>query len=183
MRTLLIVLLSSISLSSFAQDSSHKYYFKEVGWRIDLPADYIVVGNKAAMQIALNGSKSDPTGLNILLSAGKSSGEMFQAGLSRYSARIIDFKRVVQAVKDSNYVTLLKTIPGAQLDSSSSAKTIDGKLFDKFHIEIHINGRIIDYFLLSKLYNGANFEITYVYATDHSRQEIETMLKNSKFDK
>ena len=183
MKTLFTFLISIISLSMIAQEEGRKYYFKEIGWSIVLPSDFQIVDNKTAKETSLKGSKSDPSGLKILVSAGKSSGEMFQAAIARYNARENDFKKIIQKVKDSNYVTFLKTIPGAKLDSNSSVKTIDGVLFDRFEIKIRINGKIINYFLLSKLYKRANLGITYVYATDLTKQELETMLNESKFDK
>jgi hypothetical protein len=108
---------------------------------------------------------------------------MFQAAIAVYRARPGSFKTTVQTVKNLNYLTFLRTIPGAKLDSGSSVKKIDGMQFDKFCIKIKINGSVINYFLLSRYYKGGIFEINYVYATDLSKREIETMLNESKFIK
>lgn len=160
-----------------------KYFLKEVGWTLVLPSDFTVVDNKKAKESSLSGRESNPSDLRILVSADKSSGEMFQASLVTDRAGGSDFKIVIQTVKNQNYLTFVKTIRGAKLDSSSSVRNIDGIVFDKYCIKITINGSAIYYFLLSKYYKGNIFEINYVYATDLSKREIETMLNESKFRK
>jgi hypothetical protein len=183
MRALNVILLLFFYLPLFCQKQGNKYFLKKVGWTFVLPSDFIVVDNKKAAERSLSGMESNPSDLRISISAGKSSGEMFQASLVRDRAGGSTFKRVIQTVKNLDYLTFVKTIPGAKLDSSSSVRNIDGIVFDKYCIKIMINGSVIYFFLLSRYYKGNNFEINYVYATDLSKQEIETMLNESKFSK
>ena len=72
----------------------------------------------------------------------------------------------------------------ATIDTLAGKQIIDGVSFDKYHIIIKKNGKtIFNMLLLSKLYKGFDFGISYLYLDDRTRAQIESMLEQSKFSK
>ncbi len=197
MRALIVFLLLSNFQSLIAQDSSHKYYFKEVGWSVQIPVNFIIRDSTAVMDSVRSGLKliKESTGFGadtisgkfrMLFSAKKSGGNMINASLTRYiEKRDGDFNRAVQKVRDATFNTFkAKSPPSAKLETTYTNYTIDGLEFEKYDLEIKINDtKSLHFILLSKLYRGYDFAINYLYVDNITKQEEELMLKNSKFDK
>jgi hypothetical protein len=75
-------------------------------------------------------------------------------------------------------------IDSEKLDTASSIESIDGIVFNKFHIMVFLNGEIkLHLFLINKLYRGYDLSITYLSSDNSSREQIELMLRSSQFAK
>jgi hypothetical protein len=193
MKALLTLGFTLILASSFAQDTSRKYYFKEIGWAIELPQDFKVIDTKYAVNNGLivprgfevaSGVKTDSNNSRILICA--TMGEtFFFASIDSFKLTLDSWWAMVQQkLKEESYERIAKIAPTWKLDSGSTFVNIDGIAFDQFKVSATFNGMQYPNFVrLSKLYKGYYFTITYMYDDEIVRQEIETMLKNSKFDK
>jgi hypothetical protein len=181
-------------ITSKAQDSMRKYFFKEVGWTMYVPAGFrvmdsaeIAVSRERGKQKMedVSGVKLDHSSTRTLISASKSKGNFISATIRPYDAkRDGDFSAFVQGVKANTYLTLAGKLPDVKLDSVSSRETIDGLSFEKFRMWVTIEGRVVlNSFLLMRLQRGYEFGITYLYMTDEAKNEIEGILKGSRFEK
>jgi hypothetical protein len=92
-----------------------------------------------------------------------------------------DFATATQATKDILYKTFLDQMPDSKLDSSTSSVTIDGLQFDQYHITVTLKQKTFDMVLLSKLYKGYDFGITYLYLDETSKKKIDAILASSQF--
>jgi hypothetical protein len=194
MRISLVLFLMIIFFSAAAQQKDSTCTFKEIGWRVTVQADFQIADNQKAeeatqrglgMVKGATGVKGDISHFKVLVYAKNSPGNMFQASLEDF-ARGSDsgLRKTMKHVKDVLYTTIAKEIPTSALDSISSIQEIDGMSFDKFDLKITLEGRGEAHtIMLSKYYKGYDFGITYSYINDSIKQEIETMLQNSKFDK
>jgi hypothetical protein len=71
-----------------------------------------------------------------------------------------------------------------KLDTASSIEYIDGLAFDRFHIAVTLNKDVqFEMFLLSTLYRGYDFSITYLSMDSETKKQIELMLQSSRFNK
>jgi len=177
-----------------AQETQNKYFFKEVGWSIILPADFNLVDasddaarnerGKKAMEKA-NNVIADISQTRTLISATKNTYNYFNATITPFNPKEDgDYKFVNQQVKDIAYKTLFQKMPDAKIDSSTSIITIDGLVFDKYQLTIAIKNKVLfNMLLLTKFYKGFDFGITYLYLDEKTKDEMETMLQNSKFSK
>lgn len=70
------------------------------------------------------------------------------------------------------------------MDTSSSKISIDGLFFRKFEVSLTLRQKkLFTMVILSTLYKGFDFGITYLYMNPETKNEIEVMLKHSKFKK
>lgn len=185
------LLLLTCLLFKFSTAQDRVYTFKEVGWTISLPSDYRVLDSaeiaaksekgKKAIEDA-NDVKTDISDTKTLISATKNRFNIFNSTITPYDPDTDgDFEAVSQGIKEAIYKTLKESME-ADFDTVSSVATIDGLDFDKFLITVNIKGKaLLHMALLTKLYKGYDFGITYLYMDDSIRDEIESMLSNSKF--
>lgn len=167
------------------------YNFKEVGWTFTLPADFKTIDSarnaamnekgKKAMEDA-NNTTMDVSSTKTLITAMKGS-NYFSSTLTPFDPKKDgDYATANLQVKDMLYKTFSGKMPDANLDSSSSSVVLDGLQFDKFHIGITMNHKtVFQMFLLSRLYRGYDFGISYLYVDDVSKAEIESVLASSRF--
>ena len=177
-----------------AQKESKKFTFKEVGWTITLPASYEVIDSTVDAAIISKGKKAieesndievDMSQTKTLISASKSQFNYFDATITAFDAHEDgDYQELNQSVKDALFTTFEDQIHNAKMDSSTSTIIIDGIIFDKFQIKIVMGeNSIMNMILLSRLRNGFDFGISYLYLDEVTKQEIEHMLNTSKFEK
>ncbi len=70
------------------------------------------------------------------------------------------------------------------MDTSSVEETIDALVFEKFQLILYVGKKeLLTMVMLSKLYNGLDFGITYLYMTESTKNEIASMLLQSTFEK
>ena len=195
MRTFIItsfILLLTKGLLS--QQSEKKYSFRQVSWTITLPDDFTVVDSaddsgrkergKKAIEDA-NGIKADVSTTTTLISATKNTYNYFNSTITPFDITIDEsYLSNNKELKNMVYKTMSEKMPDGKIDSISTTQTIDGLTFDKYSLTINIPGKVsFSMILLTKLYKGYDFGITYLYLDDKTREQIDTMLKNSKFDK
>jgi hypothetical protein len=95
-----------------------------------------------------------------------------------------DYAAANLQVKDMLFKTFSGKMPDATIDSSSTSVVLDGLQFDKFHIGIMMDHKTIFHmFLLTRLYRGYDFGISYLYIDDVTKGEIESILASSRFEK
>lgn len=195
LRILLSVCLLVCFQWSFSQSQTGKAYtFPQIGWSFVLPADFEPMDSTTASAASQRGTKAieDASGITAdvsktetLLSATKNSYNYFNATITPFNpAKDGDFSVVNKSMKDVVYTTFAGQMSDAVIDSSSSTVTLDGLGFDKFRVTITVQGKtLFNMFLLSKFYKGYDVGVAYLYLDNDTKQEIETLLSNSKFAK
>ena len=193
MKKILFLLAIFACFTSYAQEKGTKFYFKEIGWKVTLPNTFVMATeeeNKNDMQRGVNLIENandvvveDLSDLKDLISATKGD-NYINATISPYHPETDgDYLENGEAVKQIIYRTF-ENMPNATLDSSSSKVVIDNLSFEKFSIKLTINKEpLLTMILISRLYKGYDFGITYLYQDENTKQEIEKMLSESKFDK
>ncbi len=189
------VLLLTICFSSVnSQSESRVYNFKQIGWSLRLPADFDVMdsaANLAHMQKGLRAIEdvtdvtADISKTITLISATKDKFNYFNATIEPFDdSDGISWESANQALKEVLYATFTEKMSDAVIDTSSGKQIIDGVSFDRYHITISLDGKsIFNMLLLSKLYKGFDFGISYLYLDERTRDQIESMLRESKFSK
>lgn len=189
--TIIALLLTNCLL---AQQSEKKYHFKPIGWTIVFPNDFSIIDSadnssrmergKKAIEEA-NDIKTDVSGTITLISATKNTYNYFNSTITSFDSLIDgNYDAGLKELKNMTYKTMSDKLSNVIIDSVTTTKTIDGLIFDKFSLLISIPGKSsFNMVLLTKLYKGYTFGISYVYLDDETRDQIENMLKNSKFDK
>ena len=192
MKIVISLLFSSFSLFSFAQDTSTKYYFKEVGWRIAIPSDFIPydsaelsAANQVGKDTVNDPLRSDTLFWRNLFIAVKKDSYAFSASIMPFNEqRGGDYQKRIKLSNDKMITLLRSKFPGAALSFRSSSTNIDGVLFSKMNFETKMtDSKVLHFVELTKLYKGYAFSIQYSYMDELTRQQIETALEESKFDK
>ncbi|MGB8194945.1 MAG: hypothetical protein WCF67_23620 [Chitinophagaceae bacterium] len=194
MKLLLPFLCLVITLHANAQQSNRTFTFKEIGWTITLPqgferlsAEEDAAKNERGQQAIedATGTKLDVSSAKTLISATRNNYNYFNSTITPFDPKTDgDWKEVSQSVKDMVYITFAEKIPGATIDSATTTTTISGLKFDKFRVTVTVDKKVVfNSFLLSKLYKGYDFGISYVVLDEKNKNDIETMLNNSKFTK
>lgn len=177
-----------------SQQSDKKYSFRQVSWAITLPDDFTIVDSadesasmergKKAIEEA-NNIKADFSTTTTLISAIKDTYNYFNATITPFdSKKDGNYLNNNRELKKMVYKTFSEKMPNGKIDSVTTTQKIDGLTFDKYSLTINISGKAsFSMVILTKLYKGYDFGITYVYLDDKIREQIETMLENSKFNK
>jgi len=177
-----------------SQDSARKYYFREIGWTMTLPPYFIIQDStanrrrlgraKELMEEATNFT-TDTTGTITLLAAKKDNLNYFYAGITPFSSRKDgNWDSLISFSKGELYRAFVIKLPEAKIDSVGTTNLFGGLTFSKYKITITTENRtVINSVLVSKLYKGYTFAITYFYNNEATKNEIEKMLENSSFSK
>lgn len=193
-RTLIMVcFLLAFEIAS-AQELERKYFFKEVGWTISLPADFKTIDSVDNLKRMERGVKAiekannidaDASSTRTLISATKNKYNYFNVTLTPFNTmKEGNWEASNQKLKDLVYKTMEARMGNAKLDSSSSNEFIDGLKFSKFHVSAVLNNEVkFDMFILVRFHKGFDLGVTYLSLDDRTRQQIESMLKNSRFNK
>lgn len=180
--------------SCFAQQNEKKFFFKDVGWTINLPGSFVVIDSIDDARRNQNGLKAIEESNNIkadisetitLISATRNTYNYFNSTITPFDiAKDGSWESATQTVKDIVYKTFSDKMPDAKIDSSSGSMLIDGLRFDAYKITVKINDKtLFTSFLLSRLYRGYDFGISYVYIDEETRQLVEKMLSSATFGK
>lgn len=193
MRTLIFLLLLTLTTQAQAQDSTKRYTFKEIGWTITLPAEFTEIDPAESKERVERGKKlieesndivTDISALKTLFTATKNTFQYLSSTIEPFdSKKDGDYKLASKKVKDIAFNTLKDKMPDAQIDSVTEKLTIDGLIFDKFIITIKIKDQILTMVLIGKLYKGYDFGISYLYMDEETQKQIEASIRNSKFRK
>jgi hypothetical protein len=194
MKTFILVCIFFVFKSSLAQESDKKYTFKEVGWTLTIPADFKVLDsteNALMVEQGLkvigetNEMKAGPSKTRYLISATKNATNYFCSTITVFgSGKESNYKVFNQSVNDLLYNSFLGINPDAKIDTFSTEEKIDGLTFAKFHLTVSIDtSTLFNLFLVSKHYMGYALSISYLYSDDKTKEQIEAMLRNSKFTK
>jgi len=190
--TALFVLL--IPATILAQQATKTYHFTEINWTIHLPSEFITLTsdesdakNRKGLQAVeeTNDVAGDLSQLKTLIAATKKTHNYFNATLTPFNPKKDGpYAESGTVIKQIIYNTFKEKMPGAIIDSSSAKAIIDGQVFDKFQVTIKLDTTFrMELCLLSKFYKGYDFGISYVYLDEETKQQIETMLKTSRFGK
>lgn len=194
MRFFSTLFFSILYFAATAQTENRIYTFKQIGWTIQLPADFDVmdsIDNLAHMEKGLKAIEdvtdvtADISKTITLISATKNTYSYFNATIEPFDDTDgISWETSNQNLKEILYITFADKMSEATIDTLAGKQIIDGVSFDKYHIIIKKNGKtIFNMLLLSKLYKGFDFGISYLYLDDRTRAQIESMLEQSKFSK
>jgi hypothetical protein len=194
MKTWILLLVLFLVKTSYGQETEKKYSFREIGWTIILPegfktADSIEIEkvNEKGMKLVeeSSGISMGMKELRTLIAANKDAYNYFNSTIRKFNpAEEGNYDSSTKIVKEVIFKTFVDNMPGAKLDSSTSIATIDEVVFDKFKVRIIVAENIeLNMVLLSKLYKGYDFGISYLYIDELNRNQIESMLNKSKFEK
>jgi len=194
MRILIIMSFVFISGASFGQPTGKPFFFSEVGWSLVIPADFIIMNSHDDSLKNEQGRKliekstdviADYSETKTLVSASRDQFNYFNATVTPFD-RITDgdYETANQEVKDILVKTFQDQMPGGKIDTFHTSVIIDGIEFDKFHLTVSLNEKLlVSMVLLSKLYKGYDFGISYVYMNQQAKEDIELMLEKSRFVK
>ncbi|MDB5200671.1 MAG: hypothetical protein JWQ27_80 [Ferruginibacter sp.] len=193
-RTILLLFPLFFFQSSFAQSPGRLYNFEEIGWTINLPYEFKMIDsvenerkmNRGKKHIEdANGIIAEISDTKTLISATKNTYNYFNATLTPFNpATDGDFRKVEKTVRDLMYKTIVQRMPDATIDSSTTTILLDGLAFAKFGITVSIKDKFtIHMLLLTKLYRGYDFGISYLYLDEETKSQIEGMLSRSQFAK
>ena len=177
---------------SNSQETERKLYFKEVDWAITLPENFEKIDSLdnlkrmqrgAAVIEEANNVNADISSTVTLVSATKNKFNYFNATITPFDQKKDgSWKEANQGLKDMIYKGLVGSMKNAKLDSTSSIAFIDGIQFDKFHIAVVLNNDLrFNMYLLSRLYRGYDFGISYLSLDDKTLKDVESTLNKSKF--
>ena len=194
MRTFTILCALLVFESSFSQQSELKYTFREIGWTLILPADFRVVDSANNAAIAerakkiieeTSNIKAEISETTVLIRATKNANNYFSSTIETFDEKKDgEFDISNQISKDIVYKSFSRKIPGAKIDSFSTNEEIAGLNFEKFHLTVSVKDNILfNVCILSKYYEGYDFGICYRYSDEQTREQIESMLRNSTFVK
>ena len=193
MRIISFLLLLTLSIPALAQDSTKRYTFKEIGWTITLPDEFTVMDKAESRKKVEQGKKlieesndivADISALRTLFTATKNTYQYFSSTIEPFdSKKDGDYKLTSQKVKDITFITFKEKMGDAKLDSVSERATIDGLVFDKYIITVKLKDLTMTMVLMSKLYKGYDFGISYLYLDEKTKEQIEASINGSKFRK
>lgn len=195
MRISYLILFLLIEVSLEAQTEGKNFYFKEIGWSLVLPATFHVNDTETDKKLQDKGIETlengndlkvgDISALKDLISASKGEFEYINATIRPISkAEEKQYQRSIDSVKLMLYKALEAKAPSAKIDTLTKIDTLNGLIFDKFEMTITMNGtKLLTMIVMSKAYKGYDFGITYVYLNRKTKEEIENMLVQSKFEK
>jgi hypothetical protein len=191
MKWLQILLLVGFQ-NAFAQKDT-TIHFKEPGWTIQLPADFIIIDSAlmAARQKTEVQLIEEPTADSVntphtqyFITAMKDKQNYFSAN---FTASSYITANNWQSVDSTEKETFLKTLT-AQIrihpDSSSSLVTLDGVRFKKLQASFPLGEKstfIICY--LGTFFKGKYLAVIYFFTDSAAGSEIIQMLHHSTFDK
>ncbi len=193
-RPLILIAFTFFYLSSYAQTST-TYILKDIGWTINLPNDFkiedsslIIQNTKEGKVILENEShlKLNMASTKNIISASKDMFNQFNVTLSKSSAPTERYwDSVNNNVLKIFYNAMVKQAPPqAKVDSSRTINTIDGIRFKSFRMDIKINNNLTAHnFIITRLYKGSTLSINYNLTDTSVGEEIEKMLRESKFAK
>ena len=188
MKIVISLLFGSFSLFSFAQEKNKKYFFKEIGWSIAIPSDFIPYDSAelaAANQVGKDTVNSDTLFFRNLFIAVKNDSYAFSATVKAFNdQKEGDYEKGIKLSNDKMIVLLRNRFPAAALSYRSSSTNIDGVPFREIDFETKMtDSKDLHFVELTKLYKGYAFSIQYSYGDEITRKQIETALDESKFDK
>lgn len=181
------------SLFIRAQDSATTFTFNEVGWTIKLPHAFkamSVADNEKVMQRGANaieeasGIKADLKATKTLLAA-VSGYNFLTVTVTHFDPKTDgSYKASNQLVKNAMTKTFQEKLKDAVVDTATTQITIDGVTFDRFRITVILKGlAVLNSIMLSDLYKGYDFGISYVYVDDKAKAQLDEMLRTSTFKK
>ena len=193
LKKILTAITIALSINAPAQDTAQLLTFKEVGWTIKLPPSFKVLSAEEDKATNERGKKAIESTINLeidnsktktLISAAKNQFSYFNATITPFNpAKDGNWQEVNQGLKDILYTTFKEKMTDGKVDTATTKTTISGVIFDKFEVVVSVGDKFIFHsYLLSKLYKGFDFGISYLFTDNETKEEIETMLKNSVFN-
>ena len=178
----LFCILVSTGLS--AQPAGKEYTFKEIGWTINLPADFNAFPlADSAIQI-VPGGKGE-SGLYKKLILAMNGPSTFVVMLSSCSAQANNTDYGFGAANQQSYRnTTQMRGQGFEIDSASTETNIAGVTFKRFRMTTRKDNHIQNSSIaMTACYNGYYIALTIEYYSKRAEQEIEAMLAQSTFSK
>ena len=193
MKLIFCALAVLIFQSVNAQDSTTKYFIKEVGMYMTVPNSYQPISVEENNRIKAKGAdliekandiEVDASTTKDVLSIRK--GKFNYLNMTVTPFRLVEkngYEKTNQEVKNIIFKSLEEGMPGLTLDSTSSKIRIDGIPFEKFLVKVSKGEQLImKMVLISKFYKGYDVGIAYVAVTPESYIELEKMVMTSTFD-
>ena len=189
---LLIAFLIFINSNLFSQNGGSKYFFKAVNWTIVLPSGFIVrdslsntESNERGKKLAENANniKADVSETITLIGATKNTYDFFNSTITPFNSKN-NWDSMNNMIKDVSYNTFHYKIPKAKIDTVTAFRVIDGLKFDELKVTVILEEKFLfTAVILSRLHKGYQFGISYLFRDEETKNEIEKMLNNSKFEK
>ena len=191
MKIVFYCLLSFSFLSSCSQQSSKTLFFEKIGWTITVPTDFDFLDSNTIANNAARGSKTidsmshikfDASKVNRLISIKKNNNYLLATINPIDTVNNKGWENQIEEKKNLFYDIMVRKIPTMKFDSSTTLETIDKLVFEKFTITAIKNGNaIVHTIYYSKLYKSYDFEINSIFMDDKIGNQINTILKDSKF--
>lgn len=197
MRGLIFVLILVFlgTLFSCSPKRSESLYFDEVGWQVTTPEGWKVLSEEEVIKINDMGAKLiqdtfemdeiDMDNNKVLLALKKNMFNMVMATIEPFNLEIDgDWYENFEQVQNVMVETL--EMPGVQVDISETiTQSFGGVDFQTYSLSLKgpNNKALLNQITFGTLINGYDFSISVTYNSDENKQEIITMLEQSKFMK
>ncbi len=166
--------------------------FPQVDWTIEIPEDFTIMDSSTTELVnqkgvklmeESNNIKIDGSDTKTLISATKGNVNLFNASVTTLNQKTLsEYEINIRNIKTVLYNTFSK-LPKVTIDTATSIATIDSLTFDKFQTTVKADKVNLNMVVLTKFYKNYQFGITYIYVDPITQNEIETILKTSKFKK
>ena len=170
-----------IYFNTVAQSASEQtqLVLKEIGWTLDVPKGFSLKDSGTT-------NEQMPNDIQLWRKrfAFKNNNNTFAFSISKFSNQNeAQWDKTYKMEKNRAYDIITKQKPLLKIDSSTSIMLIGNVEFHKFVMTAKENSEMVfNQIQLSKYYNGYKFQLTYISLDKSVIDEIEKVLKNSKFN-
>jgi hypothetical protein len=185
---------------SKAQDSVEvkEYFFKDIGWHINIPAHYTMVdeahqdetferGRKAMLESNGFDSTTQIDRYEMLIAIHPDMLNYIDAQQKKFDVKNDgDWNDTQYRINEMTTTTLTSKLPNIKIDTLTSFEKIGGVLFRSFTTKLHINtmqGGVYTLKMYSALINGydVGINICYLENAECAGKEFLKMFQNSRF--
>jgi hypothetical protein len=194
MRYLLSLIISFVVTGPALSQTDSTYFLKEIGMYIKVPVSFEIVppeedkAIKDKGEIALeeaNGIDADGSSTKTLISFRQGKFNYVNINITPFKeTKPNDWKENNDALKVFVYKSFDGKVPPQNIDTASADIIIDGLKLNRFVMNVKFTSEVtMKMVMLSRLYKGYDFGITYVSANDLVCKEMEEIIYQSKFKK
>ena len=185
MRTIFLTLLVSLTFfqgcTGQAKSKPKEIVNKDFQWKIEIPEGFESVSAEEWKKIQNRGADAIEKTYDAKVENKAKTIFVFRSDQLNYfesnyqpfdPATDGDYLESFRNVNGVLYGTFEAQMPNAKLDSVSSQETIDGKVFQKFHITIELPNKVLlELFMYSRLFANKEFTVN-IMTVDKEKQKI-----------
>lgn len=172
--------------------TQNELYNKEYNWHITLPESFKRISNEDFGKLQENGTKMIEKTVDGKIENHATPIFVFKADQLDYFESNSqpfdpsvdgDHEAMNKALNNILYKTMAQQIPHAEIDSATTAETIDKRVFKRFSIAVTLPNKVVMHMLMyNKLFDKKELTISIVYVDPVKGNKLLTAWRNSKFE-